>query len=354
MITGSTSVFMTLLLGLAPMTYGQKRSAAIPRSTSSASLNIQTEPNAVVWLDEIRRGVADAAGKLALTKVSPGRHVLRVRANGFKEASMPLLPGRRGTIAMRLVRTTDEAELTFQQAEDARDKAKDDESRKQAVELYRRALKLRPVFSSAHVGLARVFLDLNQHESALAEIEAARNNRAVYPEASAVEGRVYREMAFAEEAIKSFQRAIREGRGFQPEAHVGLARVYEDRGQYAAAAAEFQTAINQLSDSEPVIYQLLGATYEKLEKYKEAVAAYEKYLQLAPTGSLAPAIRSIIDQLRRQAAGQELIPEWRRLQSVFVPRSQRGIKSQMKETSDQARRGDIELWRLRREAVARR
>jgi len=53
---------------------------------------------------------------------------------------------------------------------------------------------------------------------------------------------------------------------------------------------------------------LLGAVYEKLEKYKEALAAYEKYLQLAPNGSLAPAIRSIIDQVRRQAAGQELKP----------------------------------------------
>lgn len=46
----------------------------------------------------------------------------------------------------------------------------------------------------------------------------------------------------------------------------------------------------------------------KQQKYKEAVAAYEKYLALAPSGSLAPAIRSIIDQLRREAEGQEIIP----------------------------------------------
>jgi regulator of sirC expression with transglutaminase-like and TPR domain len=49
------------------------------------------------------------------------------------------------------------------------------------------------------------------------------------------------------------------------------------------------------------LYQLLGAVYEKLEKYKEAVAAYEKYLELAPDGNLAPAIRSVMDQLRKQA-----------------------------------------------------
>ena len=57
-----------------------------------------------------------------------------------------------------------------------------------------------------------------------------------------------------------------------------------------------------------MIYQLLGAAYERAQKYPEAVAAYEKYLELAPNGSLAPALRSIIEQLKRDAAGQEIIP----------------------------------------------
>jgi len=295
-----------LLFSLAAIVPAQRRVAAV---SPSASLTIQTEANAIVWLDEIRRGLTDASGKLALTKISAGRHVLRVRASGFREATMPLLPGRRGNTIVRLVRTSDEAELAFQQAEDAREKAKDDESRKSAEELYRRALQRRPAFPAAHVGLARVLMDRNQNQEALAEIEAARRTRPLYPESSAVEGRIYREMAFADEAVKSFQRAIREARGFQPEAHVGLARVYEDRGQYEEAANEYQTAIKQLSDSEPVIYQLLGAAFEKVQKYKEAVAAYEKYLQLAPNGSLAPAVRSILDQVRRQAAGEVMSPE---------------------------------------------
>ena len=53
---------------------------------------------------------------------------------------------------------------------------------------------------------------------------------------------------------------------------------------------------------------MLGAAYEKLEKPKEAVAAYEKYLELAPNGSFAAAIRSILDQLKREAAGEQIIP----------------------------------------------
>ena len=76
----------------------------------------------------------------------------------------------------------------------------------------------------------------------------------------------------------------------------------------AEAVVEYKKAIDQLSDSEPIIYQLLGAAYEKLEKPKEAVVAYEKYLELAPNGSYAAAIKSILTQLKREAAGETIIP----------------------------------------------
>ncbi|HSK63561.1 MAG TPA: tetratricopeptide repeat protein, partial [Pyrinomonadaceae bacterium] len=243
-----------------------------------------------------------------LTKVSAGRHSVRVRASGFKETTVPLLAGRRA-LNVKLVPTTDQAELLFQQAETAREKARDDVALQKAAELYREAIKLRPAFPAARVGLARVLLDLNEFKDAHAEIDAARRTRPTYPEASAVEGRIYREESFDEDAIRSFRRAIREARGVQPEAYVGMAKVYEDKGQFALAIAEYRKALAQLSDSEPVIYQMLGAAYERIEKPIEAVAAYEKYLQLAPNGSYAAAIRSILEQLKREAAGEhQIIP----------------------------------------------
>jgi tetratricopeptide (TPR) repeat protein len=275
--------------------------------SAQASLVITTEPNAIVWIDEIRRGATDASGKLSLTKVSQRRHTVRVRASGFKETSVVLAPGRR-SLNVKLVPTTDQAELLFQQAETAREKARDDAALQKAADLYREAIKLRPSFPAAHVGLARVLMDLNEFKEAHAQIDAARRARPSYAEASAVEGRIYREEAFDQDAIRSFNRAIREGRGVQPEAFVGLAKLYEDKGQFAQAVGEYRKAIAQLSDSEPVIYQMLGAAYERIEKPKEAIGAYEKYLQLAPNGSYAAAIRSILDQLKREAAGETLIP----------------------------------------------
>ena len=288
-------VLVAVLLVLAPATRAQQ------------PLVITSEPNAIVWIDEVRRGTTDASGKLSLTKVTPRRHTVRVRATGFKEASAVLLPGRRA-LSVKLVATTDEAELTFQKAETAREQARDDASRQKAAEVYREAIRLRPSHAAAHVGLARVLLDLNQFNEALDEIDAARKARPVYAEASAVEGRIQREAGSDALATVAFRRSIREAGGFQPEAHVGLARVLEDKGQFAEAVVELRKALDQLSDSEPVIYQMLGAAYEKLEKLKEAVAAYEKYLQLAPNGSYAAAIRSILDQLKREAAGETIIP----------------------------------------------
>jgi tetratricopeptide (TPR) repeat protein len=286
----------------------KKRSRPAAVSTSVKSITVHTEANATLWLDEVRRGVTDDAGRLTLERVGSGRHSLRVRALGFHERALAVAPTQRGQIEVRLTRTTDEAELTFQQAEEAREKAKDDESRRAAADLYRRAIKLRATYPAAHVGLARILLDLNDYKKALQEIAEARGDRPTYAEASAVEGRIYRYAAFWDDAIASFRRAIREAHGFQPEAHTGLALLLEEKGRNEEAIAEFRIALAQLSDTEPVIYQLLGAVYEKMEKYKEAVETYEKYLQLAPEGNLAPAVRSIIDQLRKQEEEQGTQP----------------------------------------------
>ncbi len=303
----ATTVLPTQPLSKVAAQSRPRLAAEQPSAKPDVVLTVSTQPGAIVWIDEIRRGTTDTSGKLAITKLKSGRHTIRVRANGFKEVSAPLLPNKR-EVDIRLVRTTDQAELTFQEAETAREQAKDDAGRQKAVELYRAALKLRPAFPAANVGLARVLLSLNQFDEGLRQIAAARRTRRVYPEASAVEGRIHHQAAFDDDAIRSYRRSIQEARGFQPEANVGLALVLEEKGQNVEAIAALRKALDQLSDSEPVIYQMLGAAYERTQNYKEAVEAYEKYLELAPNGSLAPAIRSIIDQLRRDAAGQEIIP----------------------------------------------
>jgi tetratricopeptide (TPR) repeat protein len=294
---------VVLLIGVIFLCFGLVQAQRARQTSTAASqrtITVQTEPNAIVWIDEIRRGVTDANGVLSGLQLSSGAHTLRVRANGFKESSQPITAVQRGEVRVRLIRTSDQAELLFQQAEAARESARDDAARQASADLYRRAMKARAAFPAAHVGLARVLLDLNDTSGALAEIEAARRDRPSFPEASAVEGRIYRETGQTDDAIGAFNRAIRESHGFQPEAHVGLGRTYEEKGQYELAAREFDIAIKQLSDTEPIIYQLLGAAHEKSGNNRGAIAAYENYLRLAPNGSQASAIRSIVEQLKSQ------------------------------------------------------
>jgi Flp pilus assembly protein TadD len=323
----STFIILFALVAVSSQTHAQKRRKPTPQKRTAApvaatkaatrgkppvvaakSISLKTGPQAVVWFDEVRRGVTDAGGGFEIVKVSPGRHTLRVRAAGFAERSLQLLPTQRGALPLPLTRTADEAELAFQQAEAARERAATDDARREAAELYRRALKLRPRYPVARVALARLLLELNDDEAALDEVDEARKVRPAYAEASVVEGRILRASSRNEEAVAAYERAVREARGFQPEAHTGLGIIYEEQGRYEEAAAAFRKAIAQLSDTEPVLYELIGRTYERLEKYKEAVAAYEKYLELAPNGKLAPAIGSVIEQLRKQAAEQDAPP----------------------------------------------
>jgi tetratricopeptide (TPR) repeat protein len=303
--------YIFVLLALA---FGLSRSA--PAQTAARSITVATEPNAIVWIDDIRRGTTDAGGKLVIKTVPSGIRKLRVRADGFKEAAQTLTAAQKGEVKVALVKTTDEAELAFQQAE-----AAVSVDREKAIELYRKAVKLRPKFAEAQLGLARVFLDNNNNEESLKAIREARKIKPIYPEASAVEGRIYRSEGDDEKAVVAFKRAIREGKGFQPEAHAGLGLLYKEQAEgfgsegdveqektsYDLAAAAFKTALQQLSgapDAE-VIYQMLGVAYERQQKYAEAIKIYEEFLRVFPDSGEASAVRSFIVQAQKQMKEQQ-------------------------------------------------
>lgn len=306
-------IILTFLISI-NLSAGQRKTSAVKvaEATPLRSVRVVTEPKAAVWLDNLRRGTTDENGQLSIEKVGPGPHKLRVRAVGFAEKTQNLLPAQRGNISISLSKTNDAAELAFQQAEVLRESGSDANKQK-AIEFYRQALQAKPNFLPARIGLARAF-ETSDPDEALTQIDAARKVRSNFAETSTVEGRIYRAQEDTENAIKSFRRAIREARinrMAEPEAHTGLALTYRDKGDLAAAIAEFKIAAIQLAETEPVIYQLTGEAYEQMQRRAEAIAAYEKFLQLAPNNKQAPAVRSIIEQLKREdkADTLELMPQ---------------------------------------------
>src|SRR4029079_290283 len=99
---------------------------------------IKTEPNASVWLNGVLYGKTDSAGQITIKSPPTGVQKVRVRAGGFKEVTKPMTAG---TMQMALAKTTEEAELAFQEAERLAgiDRAK-------AADAFRRVVKLKPTF----------------------------------------------------------------------------------------------------------------------------------------------------------------------------------------------------------------
>ena len=302
------SAALIFCLVFAAVSFGQTR-----------TITVITEPNATVWLDDLLRGKTDESGTLLVKPVTAGAHRIRVRADGFKEASQNLTAAQKGEVKIALLVTEDKAELAFQEAERMtlvdRDKA---------IAAYRKAIELRPKYAEAQLALARVLLARSDYDGALAAIKEARKARPAYAEASAVEGRIY--VAIGDEgdeakAIAAFKRAVTEGRGIQPEAQTGLGLLYKEKAEaagsesdyeaeeanYLIAAGYFKKAVAQLAGAPDAItiYQLLGLSYERMKKYPEAIAVYEEFLRVFPDANEAATVESFIVQLKKEMNGEQ-------------------------------------------------
>ena len=284
--------------------------------TATRSITIQTEPDAIVWLNGVRYGTTDKTGKLEIGSAPGGKQTVRVRANGFSEASKALPATQKGNVEILLIRTTDEAVLAYQEAEKL-----STVDRSKAAAAYQKAIKLKPSMVEAHIGLARTLSEAGDFEGANKAIRQAVRLAPRNAEAAAVDGRIQKLSGDEPKAVAAFKKAIANGGGFQPEAYTGLAVLYQERAEaaagegntaletsnYAESAKYFATAVKQLGTSldAPTVYQLLGLVYEQQKKYKEAIALYEEFLRLFPKSVEAEAVRSFIVQLKKQMSEQD-------------------------------------------------
>jgi len=275
------------------------------------TITIKTEPNASIWIDGVYYGRANSEGVLTIKQVDAGRRQVRARADGFSQTVKPIPARGNAPVAITLSKTTDPAELAFQEAEKSTSI-----DRKKAAAAYRKAIESRPAFIEAHIGLARVLLDAGDFSRAEEALKSARRLGPANAEISAIEGRFFKSVGEEEKAIASFKRAIKEGGGFQPEAYAGLGLLYKDRAEafgssgdfpkeaanYAEAAKYLSTSIKQLSGAPEsvVIYQTLGLIYETQNKNQEAIALYREFLRLFPGHPESAAFESFIVQLQKQ------------------------------------------------------
>lgn len=288
--------------------------AAFAAAAQTRKITIVTEPDARIWINGVLYGTTDENGRLEIKTVLPGRRTIRVLAPSFSEVSKPLLPTQRGEIKIPLTETRDPAELAFHEGErqSTLDRAK-------AEAAYRKAIAADPKLVSAHVGLLRNLAEGRSYDKALTALKELRKVSPRNAEASAIEGRIHKDLGDEEKAIASFKRAITEGGGFQPEAYAGLGLLYQSRAEglgdeedkqtaaYNEAAKDLMMAVKQLSGAPDaaVIYQLVGMIYEQQKRYKEAIALYEDFLKTFPDSPEAEAVRSFIVQIKKEIAAQQ-------------------------------------------------
>jgi len=285
--------------------------AGVVLGQAARSITVVTEPDASVWVNGVLYGKTDAQGRLEIKSVPAGRRTIRVRAPGFAEVNKPLPPAQKGEFKIGLFDTRDEAELAFQEGER---QASQDRAKAEAA--YRRAIASNPKYVPAHLGLLRTLAEGRSYDKALTALKELRKVSPRNAEASAIEGRIHKDLGDEPKAIASFKRAIAEGGGFQPEAYAGLGLLYKDRAEsgagdeaqqradYNEAAKNLMTSVKQLSGAPDaaVIYQLVGMIYEEQKRYKEAIAVYEDFLKLYPESPEAEAVKSFIVQINKEIA----------------------------------------------------
>jgi Tfp pilus assembly protein PilF len=260
---------------------------------------VGAEPRAVVRVDHVGHGRVDESGSRTIATLSPGKHTVTVRQLGYVDSVhvVVLSTNATATVKPKKVVLGDEAELARQRGDDLMLDGK----RQEAIVEYRAAIDARNGrFVEARIGLARAHLGLKQFEEANQAIGVALEAEPRNVAAHTVAATILRESGLAEEAIAEYRKAIAIAPSQTPEAHTGLAVVLDGRGETAEAVAEYRKGIAQNQDVEPILYQLLGSALERLGQRKEATAAYERFLALAPDHALAPAVRSIMEQLSQE------------------------------------------------------
>jgi tetratricopeptide (TPR) repeat protein len=289
--------------------------AVFAQSSKFRTVTVNSEPNATVWVDGVKYGQTDESGEIEFGLPKTGSHLLRVRADGFAEVSRTFTAAL-SSLKVPLKTTTDKAELKYQEAERLSQLDRD-----KAIAAYREALKLKPAYINAHIGLIRVLSEARYYDQTITAIGVLKKLKPGIAEVSAIEGRVFKEVGEEEKAVASFKRAIIEGKGYQPEAYAGLGLLYKERSETAAGEGDttaedeadakaieyLAKAAEQLytSPDAPIIYQLLGLVYEKQHRFDEAIKLYQDFLEIFPESPEAEAVRSFIVQFRKQQAREQ-------------------------------------------------
>jgi protein O-GlcNAc transferase len=149
-----------------------------------------------------------------------------------------------------------------------------------AVENFRRVLKIESNLAEAHYTLGNALKELGQFENAVASYQRALEINPDYAEAHFDLGNVHQELEQFETAVASYHRALELKPEFA-EAHSNLGNALKVLGQLENAVASYRKAL-AIKPDHAVVYCNLGNVLQDLGQFESAAANYLRALELKP------------------------------------------------------------------------
>lgn len=166
-----------------------------------------------------------------------------------------------------------------------------------AIASFQRVVQLDPKFSDAYNNLGSAYVQRAEYDQAIKAFQQALQNPAyLTPEQARLNlGNVYVAQGRLVDATLEFKRAIDVAPDFA-EAHNRLGYVYLVQRRLELAIAELSLALKQAPEL-ATAYQSLGFAYQLAGEKDRARQAFQKVVELSPTGEMAAEAMRQLKQL---------------------------------------------------------
>jgi len=281
----------------------------------------------LIQLESAEGGVVDQCttgsdGHCQFNPRTTGNYVLRLRQPGFKEIvahvdlrdirgtfvtldlkpdsgpSTPVPPksAEGKTVSVADLSVPNNAREEFEKGEKSLTDNKIDNS----IFHFKKAIELYASFPQAYTMLGTAYLQQSNLRDAESALEKAIQLDPKSAEANIKLGATFNQMKNYPEAEK----ALRQGLDLNPDAaagHYELAKTYWAMGRWQDAEPHATRALATLPDLAPA-HVLMGNILLKKKDAPGALHEFQEYLRLDPSGSMAPAVRDIIDKIQKALA----------------------------------------------------
>jgi type IV pilus biogenesis/stability protein PilW len=164
----------------------------------------------------------------------------------------------------------------------------------EAISAFQLIIKADPEHVSAHVNLARAYLEANDYEQAGITIRIATELEPENSDAHHVHGRVYQSTGRIDDAITAYQRSI-EMNPNNAFSLNNLGYAYIQTGRYQDAVNVLESAVSYRNDI-PYFFNNLGYAFMKTGELEKAASAFEAALELNPDYNRAELNLSMVNR----------------------------------------------------------